>query len=79
MNGVISLHVGCGFEDQKINSLFYFNFCHISDIYFYQDDIDEDSESGFSDSYNACDNPDEGLSSIAKLEKYSASENIFNR
>lgn len=46
MNGVISLHVGCGFEDQKINSLFYFNFCLISDIYFYQDDIDEDSESG---------------------------------
>lgn len=46
MNGVISLHVGCGFEDQNINSLFYFNFCLISDIYFYQDDIDEDSESG---------------------------------
>ena len=34
---------------------------------------------GFSDSYTQCDNQDDGLGPIAKLEKYAASENIFNR
>ena len=33
---------------------------------------------GFSD-YNHCDTQDDGLGPIAKLEKYAASENIFNR
>lgn len=34
---------------------------------------------GFSDSYAQCDSQDDGLGPIAKLEKYAASENIFNR
>merc|ERR1712062_631882 len=51
----------------------------MADIYFYHEDVDEDSENGFSDSYNHCDNQDDGLGPIAKLEKYAASENIFNR
>ena len=34
--------------------------------------------SAFSDGYGAT-NPDAGLSPIAKMEKYAASENIFNR
>merc|ERR1712141_820700 len=52
---------------------------NMADIYFYHEDVDEDSENGFSDSYNHCDNQDDGLGPIAKLEKYAASENIFNR
>ena len=32
----------------------------------------------FSEPYT-CANPDDGLSAVEKLEKYAASENIFNR
>jgi len=34
--------------------------------------------SAFSESYS-CENPDDGLTPVAKLEKYAGSENIFNR
>merc|ERR1712123_451545 len=51
---------------------------NMADIYFYQEDSDEDSESAFSESYS-CENPDDGLTPVAKLEKYAGSENIFNR
>merc|ERR550532_299007 len=51
----------------------------MADIYFYQEDTDEDPESAFSESYSCGAAPDDGLSAVAKLEKYAASENIFNR
>merc|ERR1719507_1897232 len=51
----------------------------MADIYFYQEDTDEDPESAFSGSYSCGAAPDDGLSAVEKLEKYAASENIFNR
>jgi len=51
----------------------------MADIYFYQEDTDEDPESAFSESYSCGAAPDDGLSAVEKLEKYAASENIFNR
>lgn len=52
----------------------------MADIYFYQTDTDEDTESGYSDSStNPANNQDDGLSPVDKLEKYADSENIFNR
>merc|ERR1711971_640616 len=52
---------------------------NMADIYFYQEDTDEDPESAFSESYSCGAAPDDGLSAVEKLEKYAASENIFNR
>lgn len=59
------------------------NFQHLdqnnmADIYFYQEDPDEETENVYSDGYGGT-NPDAGLTPIAKMEKYASSDNIFNR
>ncbi|XP_023346768.1 serine/threonine-protein phosphatase 4 regulatory subunit 1, partial [Eurytemora carolleeae] len=51
---------------------------NMADIYFYQEDPDDDSENTFSDGYGGS-NPDAGLTPVAKMEKYASSDNIFNR
>ena len=48
------------------------------DIYFFEEDFDENTESALGQNY-CCDNEEDGLSPLSKLVKYAGSENVSDR
>merc|ERR1712012_627653 len=51
---------------------------NMAEIYFYQEDPDEETENSYSDGYGNT-HPDANLTPIAKMEQYAASKNMFDR